>query len=80
MAQIKIHKLYTKRERVRKHLYYLYNRIYRMEFGRDREGYFRWKFVRQEDQFDNDERQPVFDQEALIEARNELQDEMNNNI
>lgn len=80
MVQHKIHKLYTKRQRVRKHLYYLYNRIHRMEFGRDREGYFRWTFIRQEDQFENDERLPTFDEEALVETRQELQDEMNNNL
>lgn len=79
MAQYKKCVRYSKRERGRKHLYYLENRIYRMIHGEDKEGYFRWKFIRTEDPFENEEQLEPFQEEILEEARQEIQDELNNN-
>lgn len=79
MVQLKIHQRYSKRERARKYLYYLENRIHRMVHGKDRVDYFRWRFIRQEDDYEEDNL-PDFDEEILTEARNEIQDAANNNI
>lgn len=72
MATAMKKKLYTKYRRTVRARYWLFHRNFNMAVGQYHEDYFKLRFIRTEDQFENEDQLPPFTNAILAEAIYEI--------